>query len=323
MFIPEAAPERTTVPEAPSIDELLVSHKPEINVDVGEALDPSPASIEKRIRRSTLATGLRIALVPKGTRGNRVQASLTLRFGDEHSLLGRNAAAQLSGALLMRGTKNKSRQQIQDEMQKLNATITVNGGLSSATASISTTAENLMPAMRLAVEILREPAFPASDFDQIRTQRIAQIDRSRAEPGTLVSQTLQSTLSPYPRTDVRHVRTIDEEIEDLNKVTLDDVKKFHQQFYGASQVSSSSSANSTRRRSRRPPPICSDPGRAPAPTSASSPATRTFSPSTRRSRRRTRRTRSSPPALRLRMRDTDPDYPPPWCWRTTCSAAAA
>ena len=34
---------------------------------------------------------------------------------------------------------------------------------------------------------------------------------------------------------MRHVRTIDEEIEDLNKVTLDDVKKFHQQFYGASQ----------------------------------------------------------------------------------------
>jgi zinc protease len=34
---------------------------------------------------------------------------------------------------------------------------------------------------------------------------------------------------------VRHIRTIDEEIEDLKAVTLDDVKRFHQQFYGASQ----------------------------------------------------------------------------------------
>src|SRR4029077_20574861 len=123
---------------------------------------------------------------------------------------------------------------------KLNATINVGGrggggALASVNASISTTAENLIPAMRLALEILREPAFPASDFDQIRKQRIAQIDRGRTEPGTLVSQTLQSGLSPYPRTDVRHVRTIDEEIEDLNKVTLDDVRKFHQRFYGASQ----------------------------------------------------------------------------------------
>jgi zinc protease len=46
---------------------------------------------------------------------------------------------------------------------------------------------------------------------------------------------LQGDLSPYPRTDVRHVPTIDEEIEDLKAVTLDDVKQFHQQFYGASQ----------------------------------------------------------------------------------------
>jgi zinc protease len=85
------------------------------------------------------------------------------------------------------------------------------------------------------VEILRDPAFPESDFDQIRKQRIAQIDRGRTEPGTLVSQMLQANLSSYPRTDVRHVRTIDEEIEDLNKVTLDDIKRFHQKFYGASQ----------------------------------------------------------------------------------------
>jgi len=234
-FVPDAAPERTTVPTPPSMETLLSTYKPDISVETGEALDPSPASIEKRIQRSILPGGIRLALLPKGTRGNRVQVSLTLRFGDENLLAGQNAAAQMTSALLSRGTKTKSRQQLQDEMQKLNATINVNGGLASAGTSISTTAENLIPAMRLAMEMLREPAFPESDFDQIRRQRIAAIDRGRTEPGTLVSQTLQSDLSPYPRSDVRHVRTIDEEIEDLNKVTLADVKNFHQKFYGASQ----------------------------------------------------------------------------------------
>jgi zinc protease len=33
---------------------------------------------------------------------------------------------------------------------------------------------------------------------------------------------------------VRYVRTIDEEIADLKRVTLDDVRRFHQEFYGAS-----------------------------------------------------------------------------------------
>ncbi len=41
-------------------------------------------------------------------------------------------------------------------------------------------------------------------------------------------------MNPYPRGDLRYVPTADEQIEDLKKVTLDDVKKFHKDFYGAS-----------------------------------------------------------------------------------------
>ena len=41
-------------------------------------------------------------------------------------------------------------------------------------------------------------------------------------------------MNPYPRGDLRYVSTADEQIEDLKKVTLDDVRNFHQQFYGAS-----------------------------------------------------------------------------------------
>jgi len=236
VYMPEATtPERTTVPAPPSMDTLLSLYTPDIKVENGEAIDPSPAAIEKRIQRSTLPGGFRLALLPKATRGNRVQATMTLRFGDENSLAGQNAASQMAGSLLPRGTKSKNRQQLQAEMQKLDAQINVNGGLANASATISTVAENLIPAMRLAMEMLRDPAFPESDFDQIRSQRIAAIDRTRTEPGTLVQEALQRTLSPYPRTDVRHVRTIDEEIEDLKKVTIEDVRNFHRKFYGASQ----------------------------------------------------------------------------------------
>jgi zinc protease len=234
LFIPEPAPQRTTVPAAPTMDTLLKTYRPDVRVEAGEALDPAPASIEKRVRRTTLPGGLRLVLLPKGTRGGRVQAALTLRFGDEQSLVDRAPAAQLASSLLLRGSRTKSRQQIQDELQALNATLSFGSGLSSVSANISTTAENLVPALRLAAEILREPAFPDSDFQQIRAQRIAALERSSTEPGTLVSQLLQRTLSPYPRSDVRYVRTIDEELADLKAVTLEQVRAFHQSFYGAS-----------------------------------------------------------------------------------------
>jgi zinc protease len=157
-----------------------------------------------------------------------------VRFGDEKALLGKVAVAQITGGLLMRGTKNKSRQQIQDEMDRLKAQLNVSGSATSATATIETVEANLAGALRLAAEILREPAFPENEFETVRQQRIAGAEAGRNDPQALALNDIQHRLNPYPRGDVRYVPSADEQIEDLKKVTLDDVRKFHQQFYGAS-----------------------------------------------------------------------------------------
>jgi zinc protease len=66
VFIPEATtPERTTVPAPPAMDTLLSLYTPDIKVENGEAIDPSPAAIEKRIQRSILPGGVRLALLPR------------------------------------------------------------------------------------------------------------------------------------------------------------------------------------------------------------------------------------------------------------------
>jgi zinc protease len=233
VFIPDAAPDRVSVPAAPALDQLLRDYPTSININDGEVLDPAPANIEKHITRLKLPSGFKLTMLPKGTRGNVVNAEIHLRFGNETLLAGKNAAAQLAGALLMRGTSTMSRQQIQDAMQAINARISVSGGLSEAGASIETTAENLIPAIRLAAQILKDPVFPESEFEQRRTQQIAAIESGRSDPRNQASELLQSNLSPFPRGDVRHSRTMDEQIEDLKKVTLDDVKTFYRQFYGA------------------------------------------------------------------------------------------
>ena len=233
-FVAEAAPDRTVVPDGLEMDVLLGAYTPDIDVASGEALDPAPVNLESRIRRSVVNEGLRLALLPKETRGDRVQVSLTLRFGDENSLAGGNAAAGLANALLLRGTRTKTRQEIQDELQRLNATLQIRGGLASTTASMATTGENIVPVLRLALEVLREPAFPSADFEQIRSQQIARIERGRTDPGTLVVESLDRNLNPYPRGDARYVRTGAERMADLEAATLDDVRGFHQRFYGAS-----------------------------------------------------------------------------------------
>jgi zinc protease len=234
VFIPTSAPERAEIPPVLNVDAMLKDYKGGEAVAAGEAFDPSPAVIESRVTRNRLPGGLRLVFLPKKTRGGTVTALLTLHFGDEKSLFGKEAVGQFTGSLLMRGTRNKTRQQIQDELDRLKARMNVTGSATGATATIETVEANLPAALRLASEVLHEPAFPEKELEQIRQQRIAGIEARRSDPGALAALQLDQRLSTYPRGDLRHVSTPEEEIEDLKKVSLDDVRKFHQQFYGAS-----------------------------------------------------------------------------------------
>ena len=235
-FIPTKTPDRAEIPPTPTDAEAFKDFKGGAATAEGEVFDPSPKNIESRLTRGKLSNGVKVVLLPKKTRGGTVTLSYLARFGDEKSLFGKVATAGLTGAILMRGSKSHSRQQIQDEMDHLKAQIAVGGGINNATIRIQTTEANLAGALKLAVEILREPAFPDAEFEQVKKQSVAGIEEGKSDPQTLAILELGRKMnSMYPRGDVRYAGTSEEEIEDLNKVTLDDVKKFYREFYGASE----------------------------------------------------------------------------------------
>jgi len=233
MFIPTAKPERAEIPATPDLSAALKDYKGDATVAAGEAFDPSPANIEARTVRST-AGGLKLALLQKKTRGGKVVAQMTLRYGDEKSLMNRVTAAQLAGAMLMRGTTKHSRQQIQDELDRLKARASVFGGATQAVVTIETTHENLPAVMRLAAEILREPSFPATEFELLKQEQLANIEQNKSEPTQIAFTAYGRTLSPFPKGDVRYITTSEEDVADVNAVTLDQAKQFYQDFYGAS-----------------------------------------------------------------------------------------
>ena len=88
-------------------------------------------------------------------------------------------------------------------------------------AFIEAKADNFLPALRLAIEILKEPAFPESDFEQIRRQRLAAIDASRTDPASQGSLLLARRVSVYPKGHPLYVGTLDEQVEELQKLTLE------------------------------------------------------------------------------------------------------
>src|SRR5215471_4454428 len=127
-YIPDAAPDRTVITAAPDLKETLKTYKSTVTVTRAETFDATIPNIEGRVVRSKLANGMKVDVLPKKTANNIVSASIDLRFGDAATLSGQREPASFAGGLLMAGTKTHTRQQIQDELRKLNAQVTVNGG---------------------------------------------------------------------------------------------------------------------------------------------------------------------------------------------------
>jgi zinc protease len=248
-YIPDAAPDHTVVPATPDLVSLLKDYKSTVSISHAEVFDPSPANVESRVLRTKLPNGMKVVMLPKKTEADMVTAMIELRFGDAVSLAGKSQAAQMAGALLNAGTRTRTREQLADEMRKLNARIQVSGGgggggrggrggggggaISSATANVTAPAANFIPALRLAVEMLKEPAYDASEFERVLQPRIKALENVPTEPTQLATETLQRHLSPWYPGDVLYNPTREEQLAELRKVTLADAKKFHDQFYGA------------------------------------------------------------------------------------------
>ncbi len=229
LFIPTEHPDRVAMPQRPDIVALLKDYKGDAAPAAGEAFEPSYVNIDTRTTRVKLDNGIKLALLPKKTRGNTVNLRMVLHFGDEKSLTGREMEEALAGSMLVRGTRTHTRDQIQQEFERLKANV----GISGDSVTLQTTRENLAPVLQLVAEVLREPAFPASEFEQLKRASLASIERQRAEPDALAGNALGRHMSPYPRGNVRYVQTFDETLDELKKLDLAGVTHFYGDFYGA------------------------------------------------------------------------------------------
>jgi zinc protease len=232
LFLPTEKPDRSEIPAPSDIVAMLKDYKGGVATAQGEAFDPSPENIDKRTIRGTLGNGMKLVMVPKKTRGQTVNVEIVLRMGELGSIKDRELAASTAASMLMRGTTKHTRQQITDEFNRLKAQVSVGGGPTAARAIIETTRENLPAVLKLVAEVLREPAFPEKEFNEMNQQRLASAENVRREPQSIANVALMQHLMPYGRGDFRHPVSPDELIDELKKLTLDEVKKFYEEFYG-------------------------------------------------------------------------------------------
>jgi zinc protease len=241
LYIPSDRPARTPVPEAPDVAELLKDYKSTQTTAKGEFFDPTLENIEQRVQRSVLhpvapqagAPGVKVALLPKKTRGEVVVLKLSLHFGNPESLKGQTEVAEFLAPLMERGTKKFTYQQIQDELTKLKATLAPSSSPGEVSFTIQAKRDTLPDTIKLLGQILREPTFPEKEFEILQRESREGSRQELTDPQALAITALRRKLTPYPKDDVRYTPTLEESLERINAVTREQVVKLYRDQLGA------------------------------------------------------------------------------------------
>jgi zinc protease len=251
VFIPTEKPERIGVPPTPDVATLVNDYKGRAGIAEGEVFDPTPENIEARLQRLEIAEGIKVTLMPKKSRGQEVHLALTLRYGNDENLKGLDSAASFLPQLMLRGTKTLSYQQLRDELDRLGATLSAGAGggggrggrrggggggggaLGAASFSIQAKHGTLPEVLKLLQQVLREPALPADEFEVMKRERLAGLERMKTEPAMLAPRLLQRELSPYAKDDVRYTPTTEEAIERLQAASYQQVVQLYHDYLGS------------------------------------------------------------------------------------------
>ena len=230
----DETPPRAEIPASPDVAALVAGYTGGRTVAEGEAFEPTPANIEVRTTRLTLASGVEVALLPKESRDDAVSVSFSFRHGTEDALMGRSTAAESASIMLTRGTTRRSHQEVGDELLRLKTTANLIPGATAINGSATTVRESLPEVLRLVAESLREPAFDRAEFELLRENVLAGIEARRSDVMERVENAVNRHVnSGYDEGHVFYTPTSDEEIARWKAVTVEQARDFWASFYGA------------------------------------------------------------------------------------------
>lgn len=243
MFYPTDSPKRMTIPAVNSIAEVVKNYTGGKAIESGEAFEPTPENIDARTKTIEI-DGIKISLLPKKNRGQTVSMTMSLRYGNEESLANKNTAAAMVGGMLMQGTSKLDRQALQEKMDNLGVQISAGGGgggrrggrgaggggrAGQLAFSIEAKRESLVDGIALLGEILQDPAFPKDEFEQMKARTISRMQSMMSDPAALANDRLGTSMSDYPRGDVRYVPSMQESLSEMNRVQLDEIVQIYRE----------------------------------------------------------------------------------------------
>ena len=152
--------------------------------------------------------------------------SFSIRVLGGHALdkKGKVGVANLLTSMMMEGTASKTPQQLEKALGELGADISFTTSDEYLTLSGETLATNFTAVMELAQEIVLQPRWDTQEWSRIQQETIADIQQSQGNPGAISNNVYNKLM--YGSENMLSTPIL-ATVEDVNNITLDDLKAFY------------------------------------------------------------------------------------------------
>lgn len=230
LFYPTDAPVRAAIPTSPKIKDILANYKGRAKIAAGESFEPTPENIDARTTIGAFDSGVKYAMLPKKSRGERVSVSGVLKYGNAESLNGMAEICEMFPSMLTRGTTSLDFQAFRDRLDEIKTNLSIGGVPGAITINLQTKRENFSDALDLLKDTLQNPVWNEQRFEEMRRQAVTAMENSLSDPQAKAAIAFQRKVAPYEKGDPRYVPTVEESIESLKALKLDDLKRAYEQF---------------------------------------------------------------------------------------------
>ncbi len=235
-FIPATEAQKVEIPIVKDVAGLFKGYKGREKVAQGEVFDPSWENINKRTKILHLKNGIEVALLPKKTRGEKVVAKIQFQYGDLQGLTNKRFIASATKSMLLKGTQRFSREQLQDQLDKIKTELSVRGGVNWVSANLLTDKENLSEAFSLAAEALTKAKFPGDEFELYKNTAKVDLEYGIQDPRAIAFREYSRHQFPFPAGHPMHVPSAQEELKMIENLKLSDIEQFYREFYSADSM---------------------------------------------------------------------------------------
>ncbi|MFC2144223.1 M16 family metallopeptidase [Acidobacteriota bacterium] len=190
------------------------------------------AAFSDRVSNHRLPGGARLAVLANPHAPTATIAG-TLLAGPALATNGRFAVPGLVAAMLDRGTTDHGRMELARELEDHGLQLVVRASTSTPTIvsfSAQGLAEELPRLVRLLVEVLQRPSFPAEELDKLREQVLGSLAREREETSARAFAALMRGL--FPEGHPLHRRPIEVREHEVRSLTCGELADFHAAVYG-------------------------------------------------------------------------------------------